>query len=385
MPYTQVHRGLGSFTVPLKRGHGTGGATPHTVLEQITPFSAVVVTPTYLGAAGTLDSATLLGKASFSGIVQARGDNRCTLEGQGPAVLLGDSDGKGATFTNPPFTATLTVANWVATYVTDWYRGNGVTTNSVSSSGTTYTGQVNPGDTPRKVLDFVCDRSGMEWTIDPSFRLSVDTRANLFPTTSAPTAVVRRGEGGRDFAVTGLRGDVSVHSSWEDYTTKVVVKATSGAQGSASLSPATSYYGPGGATVKWVRYIESTKATAAGAADAIASAQLGRFDDARHELKLDTDLYHIDDDVSVGDTLWVFDPPAGLYDTSNQVYYRGRVIFPTSLRVMAMTTPLRRGMGVYLRRSDAGGTVVDLTPFVEWESGSAEVEVGAVRRTLVAS
>ena len=384
MPYTQVHRGLGSFTLDLKRG-AASAATPHEVLELVTPFSAVVFTPTYQGPAGTLTSSTLLANASFSGIVLSRGNERCTLEGQGPAVLLGDSDGKGVTFTNPPGNYTGDIGDWVTNKVIGSGRGNGVSEGTVSADATSLTAQINPGDTPRKVLDFACDRLGFEWRVNPDFTLDVNTKATLFPTTTTPTAVVRRGASGRDFNITGLRGEVSVGSSWEDYTTEVWVKATTGAMGSASLSPSTSYYAPDGTRVEWVRYIDSNKAANSSSASAIASAQLGRFDDARHEITLDTDLYHVDDDVRPGDTLWVFDPPNGLYDLTNQVTFRGQTIFPTSLRVMGLTTPIRQGMGCYLRVSDAAGTIVDLTPYVAYEDGNAEIEVGATRRTVVVS
>lgn len=381
MAFTQVHRGLGAFTLTLKPG---AGGTPNSVLDQISPFSAVVVTPTWQGPEGNLSSSSLLGVAQWSGIVQKRADERCTLEGQGPAVLLGDSDGKGVTYTNPPWDYTSkTVAEWVSNKVLGSGRGNGVTSGTVTSSSSTYTGQINPGDTPRKLLDYVCDRSGMEWRVNPDFTLDVNTKATLFPTVSEPVSVVRRGASGRDLSLRGLPGQLSVESSWEDYTTAVWVKATTGAMGSASVS--TPFYAPDGTLVEWVRYIDSNKASSSGAAGDVASAQLGRFDDARHEIRLDLDLYNVGDEVGAGDTLWVFDPPNGLYDLSNQVTFRGETIFPTTLRCYATTTPFRRGMGVYLRRSDAAGTIVDLTPYVVWEDGPGEIEVGAVRRTVVVS
>lgn len=381
MSFTQVHRGLGAFTLNLKPG---AGGTPNYVLDQITPFSAVVVTPTWQGPEGNLSSSSLLSVAQWSGIVQKRSNERCTLEGQGPAVLLGDADGKGVTFTNPPFDYTSkTVAEWVANRVVGSGRGNGITTNSVTASATTYSGQINPGDTPRKLLDYICDRASMEWRVNPDFTLDVDTKANLFPTVTTPTTVVRRGSSGRDLSLRGLPGRVSVESSWEDFTTDVYVKATTGAMGSDTST--STFYGPGGSPVVWARYVDSNKANTSGAADAIAASQRGRFSSARHDIRMDLDLYNVGDEVAPGDTLWVFDPPSGLYDLSNQVIFRGETVYPTTLRCHATTTPFRRGMGCYLRRSDAAGTVVDLTPFVVWEDGPGEIEVGAVRRTVVVS
>ncbi len=379
MGFTEVHRGLGSFTLNLKQG-----STPHDILDAITPFSAVVVTPTHQGPVGNLAASTLLGLASWAGIVQARSNERCTLEGQGPAVLLGDSDGKaGFVSSAGRFDVSKTVADFVAERVIAGGRGNGITTNSVTSSGTTYKVLINPGDTPRKLLDYICDRAGMEWRVNPDFTLDVNTKATLFPTVTTPTTVVRRGAAGRDLNITGLPGRLSVESSWEDYTTTVKVNDNSTTNGSATLSPATTYYNPAGAAVEWQRYITSDKVTTTAGADAIAAAQLGRFDDARHDIRLDTDLYDLSRDVKPGDTLWVFDPPNGLYNLANQVTFRGETIYPTTIRAKATTQPFRQGLGVYLRASDSAGTLYDLTPYVSWESGAAEVEVGAVRRTVV--
>lgn len=383
MPVQEVHEGLGSVTVNLKRANpakGTAG-TPHSILELITPFSAIVITPTHQGPAGTISAANLLALASYSGILTARENERCTWTGYGPAMLLGDADGKGAIFLTTT-TPTRTIANYVANEILGGSHGNGITTGSVTASASTYTAQVKAGTTPRALLDYLCDRAGMQWRINPDFTLDINTAANLWPTTTTPTLIVRKGAGGRDLNITGWNAALDVATDWDDWTTYVEVEPTAGANGTATIGT-NPYYAPDGTLVTWRRYIVSTKATSAGAANGIAAAQLGRFDEPRHEITLDPDVYDIANDVAVGDTIMVYDVANGLYDLTNEQQYRGELIHPTTARVAAMTWPIRQGMGVYLRGSDSANTITDLTPYVEWETGSAEVEVNVTRRTVI--
>lgn len=382
MPVTEVHEGLGNFTLNLLQDPAGGQITPTAILDLITPFSAIVITPTWQGPAGTITSAQLLANASYSGIVTARSNNRCTWTGWAPAGLLGDPDGKAvlfATTTSP----TRTVANFVSNDILGSGRGNGITAGTITSSASTYTTQIKAGTTPRGLLNYICDRAGMQWRINPDFTLDVNTGATLWPTITTPTLIVRKGGGGRDVNVTGWDAAVDVETDWDDYTTYVEVEPTAGANGTASLSPATSYYAPDGTLIEWHRYIKSNRATTAGSANAIAASQLGRFDEPRHQITLDPAVYDLARDVTVGDSIWIQDIPNGLYDLDNEVQYRGELCHPTTGRVVGTTWRIIQGMGVYLRASDSANTITDLTPYVKWETGPAEVEINATRRTVV--
>lgn len=384
MPVTEVHEGLGSITLNLRQADPTKGlaGTPTAIRDLITPFSAIVITPTHLGPAGTVSDADLLALANYSGIITARSNERCTWTGWGPAGLLGDPDGKAVLYLTTT-TPTDTIANYVANDIADASHGNGITPGDITASATTYTTQIKAGTTPRALLNYLCDRAGMQWRINPDFTLDVDTMANLWPTATTPTLIVRKGGGGRDLNITGWNADVDVTTDWDDYTTYIEVEPTSGSNGTASLSPATTYYAPDGTLIVWRRYITSTRATGTGAANGIAASQLGRFDEPRHHITLDPTVYDIARDVQVGDTINIEDIPNGLYDLTREVYYRGEVCHPTTARIMAMTWKIQQGMGVYLRASDSANTITDLTPYVEWEEGPATVEVNATRRTVL--
>src|SRR5260370_29753384 len=69
----------------------------------------------------------------------------------------------------------------------------------------------------------------------------------------------------------------------------------------------------------------------------------------RNELHLDSDLFDIDRDVGVGDQIYVFDPDSDMVDTTNPVHYRGALIYPIKVRVLAATWPIERAMDVWYR------------------------------------
>jgi hypothetical protein len=103
----------------------------------------------------------------------------------------------------------------------------------------------------------------------------------------------------------------------------------------------------------------------------------------RNQVTLGSDEFDIDRDIYAGDWIWVYDIDGGLFDTNNQVRYRGSIIFPTKLRVYSITWPIERGMSVWYR--DKVGVWTDLTNYVEFEPPGVTLEVGASVRPLTTS
>lgn len=87
--------------------------------------------------------------------------------------------------------------------------------------------------------------------------------------------------------------------------------------------------------------------------------------------------------LRIGEYLWAYDREAGLYDMANETRFRGDVIYPQKLRLVGHSWPVEPGMGVYYRDKD--GAVIDLSEWVESESGDATLEVGAFARSLISS
>ena len=111
-----------------------------------------------------------------------------------------------------------------------------------------------------------------------------------------------------------------------------------------------------------------------------ANMQLGRFDKPRREVTVGGGDYDIGHMSRVGATVYLYSPPV-VMDLTNPVHFRGRVTYPVAQRLVGMTWPFTRGMGVYLRHNRTSpATWIDLTDVVEWETGDVRLEVGELPR-----
>lgn len=375
MTVTERHQGLGAWSLRLRED------TPQTVLRDLDPatvsFGHVVITSTHLrlGPLGG-DPDTLLAKARYTGVIRSR-PSLHELGGAGLAFWLGDEDGKGRGME----TVYAETAGSFSTWVGHALR-SGLDLGTVASlAGTLNHSFVHV--TGRTMLEYVCDYFDAEWRINPDGTLDAGEIADLFVTT--PTLIVRKGSGGRDQNVDGIAGQFSRAVDYEDYTTKVVVLATGAdnavAVGSATISPATTFYDLDGALLELTRIIESLD-TKKGNETAVAQAQLNRFTSARTAVTVTAAEYDIGRKAAPGDAVWIFDPDNGLFDLTNQVPYRGSLVYPIELRLLGLTWPVQRGMGVYVRPPTADGTpLLDLTEWVAWEDGHTQLEVGAKPRS----
>ena len=348
--------------------------TPPSVLATVdlasAAFGHIIVTPTHLGTEA-VSGATLLAASRYTGILRER-PSKYELGGPGLAAWIADEDGKGDVLES----ALTKVAGTFVQWVTD-LRPSSLDAGTYTAIGGTLSHTFDRINR-REALDYVCTYFGAEWKVDPTGTLHAGTAANLF--TSTPTVVVQPRSGGKDLNVTGINAEVGVARDMDDYTTRVFLIGGAGT-GSANISPATSFKDLNGNAVDLTRIIESTD-TGAGNENTVAQGQLNRFTAQRRALTLSSDVYDLGQDIDVGDAIYVYDPEQGLTDTANQVQYRGQVIFPLSTRCLGRTWPVRRGMGVYFRAPDAGGTITDLTDWVAWESGATTVEVGATPRSI---
>lgn len=348
--------------------------TPPSVLDVLdlttAAFGHIVITPAHVDVNGIDGWTVLVSLARYTGILRAR-PSQFGLAGVGLAAWLGDEDGKGDVLE----TALTKTAGTFVQWVTDLrpISLDAGTYNTVAGSLTHAFINISR----RTALDYVADYFGAEWRITPAGALDAGTAAQLFVTN--PTSIVQRRPGGRDLNINGITGQVETDRDMEDYTTRVVLLGDT-ATGSANISPATTYRDLNGNLVDWTRLIESHE-TKAGNENTVAQAQLNRFTAQRRAVKLRADAYDFGNDVEPGDTIYVYDTEVGLFDTANQVEYRGDVLFPMKLRVLGFTWPIKQGMGVYFRAPDTAGTLTDLTDWIDWETGTTEVEVGAKPRS----
>jgi hypothetical protein len=361
--------GLGSWSVTLDE------ETPREILDRLDYFGHVAVVPGRVNPAEYGDS--LLTMARYVGVLTKREfDDIKRIGGQGMAVWLGDSDDKGEVFESPVTITAQTFPNAIRALLAG---STAVVEGTLYSASGTYTGR-HQWQSRRKAIDYVCSTKNCEWRVNNNATLDAGPAANLFVAT--PTCVIVRKGAGKDLALTGLAGDMQLTRDVEDWTTRVVLLAEGEGEATATGSAnilSNPYLDIRGNPVKRTRLV-SESATSTGNAQARAQLQLNRFTGTRNALRLVADDYEMDGSFAVGDYVWVFDPDAGLYDSSSEVTFRGQRINPIKLRVVETSWPITGQMTVAYRHQD--GSWINLSNYFAPESGSTTIGVGELSRSL---
>lgn len=387
MSLTERLMKLGAWDVTLE------GADP----EDFDYFEHVVFTrsrvdPDALGDAGMLSASAYTGvirHRKHAPVASGTREGKLTLSGVGLEAWLADEDDKGFIFETAREYSGDTFANVLdrsgsAPYGLlrdDAGAQTAIQSGTIHSVAGTYDG-THHYQSQRYAIQYVCDVFDAEYRVNPDGTLDAGTEAQLFTTT--PTAIIAK-ESGDDPSLEGVVGDLATDLDIDDYTTRVVLLASgegeSVATGSADAA-SVPYKDLHGNDVVRTRIVNESETSSTNAA-ARAQLQLNRFSSARQALTLTASDYEIDGSFDVGDTIWVYDPDQGLTDTDNEVQFRGRTLNPVAIRVLGITQPVKRGMGVYHRDKD--GAWEDLTDLVVWSNGSSTIEVGANPRKLTSS
>ncbi|MFB4265295.1 hypothetical protein [Nonomuraea sp. GTA35] len=361
--------GLGSWGITLRE------ETPREVLDRLLYFGHVAIIPGKVNPAGYGDN--LLTMAKYVGVLTKREfDDAKRVGGQGMALWLGDSDDKGEVFESPVNINGLTFANTITTLMSG---STAVIVGILYSVAGTYSG-THVWQSRGKAVDYVCSTMGAEWRVNGNATLDAGPIANLFKTT--PDCVIVRKDAGKDLTLTGLSGDMQLSRDVEDFSTRVVLLAEGEGEATATASAnilSNPYLDIRGNPIKRTRLV-SESGTSTGNAQARAQLQLNRFTGTRNALSLRAQDIEIDGSFEVGDYVWVWDPDAGLYDTSNEVTFRGQRINPIKLRAVEASWPVTQEMTVAYRHQD--GTWIDLTSFFVPESGGTSIRVGELGRSL---
>lgn len=399
MAVQQVIRALGSWSLSLRD-------VPQDIYDQLDQwrFGHIAIdvareNPSVLGDA-------LLDSCRYAGVLIAteRDGDTVTVGGTGMAFWLGSADKVGDVFetarefTAAPFDTVIAGLLPSSGAVTagsieaptfgavfpdvDMWPGEDVypaaTPEGVAGS---YTGR-HQWQSPREAVDYVSDLFGCDWRVNNNATLDAGDPSSLFVTT--PTAaIVRRAEGG-DQDLRGLPGSARLGRDVEDFSTRVINLAEGNgrtvAVGTADIDPMLNpYLDLHGNPVKLARILSESN-TSKTNANARAALALAAYTAPRDSLDLSTDAYDIRGDIAPGDSVWVYDPDAGLVNTDEAVQFRGEQIHPVSLRVFSLTWPVTAGMGVYFRTG--AGEWIDLTDWVQFERGGTQVTVGGYDRSL---
>jgi hypothetical protein len=360
---------LGSWGITLQ------AETPREILDRLAYFGHIAIVPGRVNPAEYGDN--LLSMARYVGVLTKRElDDEARIGGQGMAVWLGDSDDKGEVFETPESISNKTFAQAITQLMTG---STSVVVGTLYSVAGTYSGQ-HIWQSRGKAVDYVCQTMNAEWRVNGNATLDAGPIANLYVTT--PTCVVVRKDAGKDLTLTGITGDMQLSRDVEDFTTRVVLLAEgegeSTATGAANIL-SNPYLDIRGNPVKRVRLV-SESTTSTGNANARAQLQLNRFTGTRNALKLSADDYEIRGSFQVGDYVWVYDPDAGLVDTAQEITFRGQRINPIKLRAVETSWPVTERMTVAYRHQD--GTWINLTDYVNPETGATSIGVGELSRSL---
>lgn len=377
MAVTETLRALGSWGITLR------DEMPDDIWKKIDYFGHIVIGPGK--RPGALDD-SLLGAARYVGPVTKISDasERRTVGGAGMALWLGDAEGKGDIFVEA-----ITVSGDYDDVIRALLPPSGaITEGTFFSIPGTWPSSTFQFQTPRDVIDYVAQTIGAAWRVNGDGTLDFGLEADLF--TVNPKCIVARKNyaktvaGFDDMFLRGLAGTAETERDVEDYTTSVLLLAQ-GINGQfvsaeESLDPGEiPFVDLHGNPVKRARLIQESETDPANA-PARAQLQLNRFKGTRDALTLSTTDYDIKGKAQVGDYIWVFDPTMDLVDINNEVMFRGQRINPIKLRLTETTWPVVNRMSVLYRTG--AGEWLDLSPYVEPESGDSTLVVGGYNRSL---
>lgn len=376
MTVTEQLGSLGSWSLTLVDD------TPRSITDQLGFFGHIGIWRGRVDVEQS-DDATLLATARYVGVLREKPTGPRSLEGAGMIYWLGDEDGKGAVLESPVVFNAATLTECVTRLLPP-----AVTVGTIHDPGGTYTG-THQWQTPRAVLDTICAAFGVEYRVNNNGTIDVGTQAQLYGSTTS-TIISARNIGGQDFDLTSLGGTFTTDTSVIDYSDRVVLlgQKTDNAGNStsfveASASATTSPYKDlHGNTVHVTRTVSDAGQTDA-SAPAAAQLQLNEFNRAKRALSIRAEDYDTTGTAVVGQNAYVFDPENGLVDTTQQLDFRGELIFPQLIRISALQWSVTAGHTVAFRTQD--GVWVDLTRYVSWDPGSDEITVGDLPRTLTTS
>lgn len=381
MTITNTSQAQGNWAINLKPG------TPLDVLGRLRYLGHIAISvgrpdPRVSGDS-LLKSARYVGplrKITFS-------DSGSALSGVGMAVWMGDENDKGPIITDTLF---FQGTDFVSTVNQLLAQAPSVKAGTIRNVAVGYTG-FHQFVTVRKALDFVCttvttdSTNPVEWRVNGDGTVDAGLASDLYQ--YDPITVIARRGGGVDMKLRSLPGTASVDEDIEDFATEVILLGQGEGLGIASaqakldngLIPYKDLFG------NTVRIARTVSQSSTDAANSLVQAQIALNQSAnpRDAVTLSTSQFDIEGDLRVGDGVWVYDPAAGLIDTSPQateMIFRGERINPVKLRVSELTWPIEPGMSVAFRTPD--GEWLDLTDYVVFETGDTTVTVGGYDRSL---
>jgi len=227
-------------------------------------------------------------------------------------------------------------------------------------------------------LDGIVAGFGVEWRIKPNFTLDAATPANLYGST--PTTIAQRrssSSGPASGTLVGLDAEIVARTSYDEYASTVYVSSQGGIGGAGG---AAQFRDAQGNFPTIVRMVDSSN-TPPGTEVAVATTLVNQYGNVagNRTVTVDVRRYGLTRILKAGSYLYLYDPEFGLYAVGGSpLRHDGSAVFPATTRVLGVRWPIERGMGVLVRYWDnatAAFRYADLTPYVEFEDGTASLEV----------
>jgi hypothetical protein len=374
---------------------------PPWVLARLTRFDQILVLPSRFTSVSDPD--TLRAFASFTGRLDdiTHLGGRAELTGPGLAAWLGLDD------RGPSMPTTLGGGVWDETTplddvledlfnpATPGSLTGGIVKGTFNSIPTTANGiyrkPPDPNQIPYKVkdwLDIVADAFNLEYRVNPNLTIDIGTGDDAAMWVQTPEVFVLPGAQ-RDYRYDVLTGHMEGGPTWWDWTWYVAVWNADWTAGQAVWRP-TSVRDAGGTVAASIQQIQQSESLATGA-PLIAEAQHLLdfvYNDKQNVTVSLPDCYDPAQHFRVGDYLGVYDLDHRIYDLTHQIHVGGMLAFPSWIRCLGRTWPVRQGMGVYILAND-GHEITDVSEYVKFEDGSVELEVGfrvpSIKETIQAS
>ena len=409
MAVTERLMGQGNFSVTFSQEF-----TPTEIIESIKEWGHIVITPNEIDV-DTLSDSDILSVSRYTGIVLNRAleEGVVSINGTGLQLYLGDGQSKGMViaesknigkvrvYTNTTLAESLfnsTVSSGKPFGILRNESGNtqAITQGTIYEPSGTYIGQ-HFVQTALGALKEVIEYLNVEYRINANATIDAGPKANLFNgvNTDPSTIVVKTGYGedpNFDGVVPqGLRTEFDA-ADWVnrvDFIGEVgYFDTATDVAGEANLS-SNPYKDLHGNALTRVALVQEPEVPT-DQLNSRAQLMLTELSRVKKVLNLDLEQYEVSGDMKPGDFIFAFDPDIGFVDTSAEataesrdlyeVTFRGQVITPVKVRVTGLTFPIANGMGVYFRDKD--GNYTDLTQYVQFESGAAQVELGDVIRFI---
>lgn len=370
MSVTEITQSLGEWSLNLRND------TPQDILDSLQYFGHIAISASRVDPELTGDA--LLDDARYVGIMRDRsfGEGNKSIGGPGLAAWLGDEDDKGEVLEAPTIFVNSTFSAAINLLIPNAIQAGSITPLAGLYSGT------HQFQSARKAINYICSLYDAEWRVRGKGFLDVGEISDLYVT--QPKAAILRSRTGLEMDYKALPGKAKLNADVKDFTTRVVLIAegteATTVSATADINPVLNPYKDlFGNSVVRTRMVSEQQTNAINA-DARAQLQLNRFTSPRDALNLSTLTYDIRGDIQVGDYVWVYDPEAKLINLDNPITFYGEEIYPMKLRVFQLSWPVATGMGVTYR--DNNGNWLDLTDWVEFESGETSVVVGGYNRSL---